>query len=187
MFEFRCVPNPYKALDAKGRPAALVPYVGQTDRGVGATLDPKASEKEKRAIFTFAFDPVRIVAANFGELAYYKRFAEDGALLPADTASAKTLGVPFVPPEETLEESRDGAALAFLDATGAFPPWVTEEAAARLEAPVNDGVDGPDLEAPRAAEGEGYVSSLGPDPKNDGTAHTAGDDDDDGDVGVKEE
>jgi hypothetical protein len=83
----RVIANPYLALDVDDRPSAVVQLEGVRGRYVGAELDVPDSEREKKHIYRFTGQPVTVP-----DTAYYRRQIDDGALVPADEATAKLVG-----------------------------------------------------------------------------------------------
>lgn len=142
------VPNPYKTLDADGKPIAVFPchYKHAPGRYVGASMKLDVTQEatfvqiktkrgvrrevaqfdRSRAVFTFAFEPVQ-VPADGERGAYYRKGVQKGVLLPADRATATWAGVEFVPVEQALQAQRDAAAKEFKRQTGELPAWAATE------------------------------------------------------------
>lgn len=144
---FQVVPNPYRTLDADGKPTGVFPchhkhapgeYVGATKtltvtekatfvtvKGRRGVRQEIASYDRSKAVFTFAFDPVQV--PGDGEVGhYYRRGVQSGALLPADKATADACCVKFVPVKEALDVERQRAAKEFQRQSGSLPAWASE-------------------------------------------------------------
>lgn len=141
------VPNPYRTLDAEGKPIGVFPchmkhapgeYVGATksldviEEAKFVDLKSKSGVRREvaqfdrsKAVFTFSFEPVELPAA--GEVgAYYRKGVRQGALLPADKATAQACGVEFESLAKVLEQEREKAALEFMRQFGTLPEWATD-------------------------------------------------------------
>lgn len=150
------VPNPYRMLDADGKPIAVFPchykhapgqYVGAkmtlnvirpaafvTVKGRSGVRKEVAQFDRSRAVFTFTFDSVGVPAD--GEVgAYYRKGVKTGALLPADRATAIQCGVDYVPVADALRAERDAAAKEHKRQTGELPAWTSETKPAPVAAP----------------------------------------------------
>lgn len=107
-----CVlPNPYAALDAKGRPAAAFPLEGLSgrDRYLGAQIDEARTKKIQRVVFHPAgyvhekgAGDAELVAAwaaleplTVADTAYYRMALRRGDdVLPGDEETARKVGLP---------------------------------------------------------------------------------------------
>jgi len=154
------IPNPYRVLDADGKPTAIVPCHSKHAPGefVGATKtlvvespaefvdvtrkvngrDIKeqklAAYDRSKASFTFSFEPVSVPAEGAAGSYYLKRVRE-GSLIAADQATARTCGVPFVQPRDVLAKERAAAAKEFERQFGAVPDWANDTKPASETAP----------------------------------------------------
>jgi hypothetical protein len=116
----RVLPNPYAALDGYGRPAGIVPcdphehtpdrrFVGAHIADVVVHDDFPSHELRSNRQDTrwgFATEPVEIPRTH-----YYVERLREGALFPADEATARMAGIPFESPAKRLEKAK-AAALA---------------------------------------------------------------------------
>lgn len=143
------IPNPYRSLDAHGKPTQVFPCHSKHAPGkfVGATKTLDVLEKAKfvnvksksgavrsevaqfdrsKAVFTFAFEPVDVPAD--GEVgSYYRRGVKSGDLIAANKTTAMLCGVEFVPPEEVLAKENAKAAKEFEAQFGEKPEWATSK------------------------------------------------------------
>lgn len=147
--------NPYLHLDPEGNPVCVVPldpkHGGPKGRGryVGASLDqercgpvdqvpsrtiqargtngrrpPPVTGQEEyvrhRAAFRFEAGPVSIPVTDF-----YRRSIREGALIPADAATAQACGVAFEDPVRRVADTKTKAARDWAAIHGAAPEWAT--------------------------------------------------------------
>ena len=84
------------------------------------TLEIKA--ERAKASFQFTTQPVQVPAVG-GIGSYYRAGIRDGALLPADAATAQAAGVEFVPVADALKRAANKAAVAFIAEKGLAPSW----------------------------------------------------------------
>lgn len=128
------VANPYASpLDHLGRAQAFVKFPG-TNIVVGGEFDHAGHEESKvgahpgpagiegKNVYKFTTDPVEIHCRNLGEFGYFKRAFQDGALIPGDEATAKRVGIHFVPPTTALEGAKAAAIKAWKDAAHPMAP-----------------------------------------------------------------
>lgn len=117
------VPNPFASpLDAVGRPHAFVAYDPEhlpkgTIRYIGATLERKvqkprnvtalrASGQQQQYSRVTTIVRYNLAPTGIVDSAYHREQIRDGALLPADEATAKICGLEsFVQPIEIIERS----------------------------------------------------------------------------------
>ncbi len=112
-------PNPYRHLDADGEACCVVTRADFRAMLIGAQLDQERTThvgEEKRTKSKFLFDlaePVEIpaVPAHLNALL-------DGALLPANEATARAAGRPFLPLAAALAAAKEAARAEWLAATG---------------------------------------------------------------------
>lgn len=112
------LPNPFAALDSDGDPAAALPRVDLPSLLVGARVD---LERSRDGATKFLFDLQRPV--QLPDLPAYRSALRSGDLLPADEATARLVGCPFVAPEEALRQARALAAARWRAETGEDPPF----------------------------------------------------------------
>lgn len=80
--------NPSAILDEYKQPVCLVPWPGNPERFVGATLDEKKTRETGRFTFIVTDEPVEVPCRGpVG--AYFVRKLSEGELLPADDVSKK--------------------------------------------------------------------------------------------------
>jgi hypothetical protein len=91
---------------------------------VGATIDRKASTDDHR-VFVFDESPVLV-----DDLPAYRTALRAGDLLPGDLATAKLVGIPFVPPAEALAAAKARAAALYAAQTGEPAPFLDPPKAA---------------------------------------------------------
>jgi hypothetical protein len=154
------LPNPYRVLDADGKPTAIVPCHPRHAPGefVGATKtlhvleDAKSIDIKKmvggrqviektlaqydrsKASFEFSTEPVQVPAEGpVG--AYYRDRVREGSLLPADRATAQKCGVPFESAEKAVAKERNAAAEEFKRQFAAMPEWANDTKPAPVVAP----------------------------------------------------
>lgn len=133
------VPNPWLALDAKGRPCAVVPVDfekhSQNRRWVGADLmavETRKQETQRVGKHTqvtvearhehrwkFATSPVAVPISD-----YYIDRLRRGELLPGDEECARSAGVPFVSPDKTLASAK-AAAVSVYDGQHGEGAWAS--------------------------------------------------------------
>jgi len=105
--------NPYAEgmawLDHNGLANTFVPKLNAPEQRIGAMYDAEASLKEKRPIYKPSNAVETIHCASPIDFAYYKRFFEEGALVPADEQTAKRVGVAFKAPNEVIQTARTRA------------------------------------------------------------------------------
>jgi len=121
----KVVPNPYSALDADGRPQAVVSMEGQFDRYVGARLDVEESQKTGKHIFEFDTSTAVEVPAT----PYYLRRLWAGTLVAADEQTAKLAGLDtekFESAETVVSKARDLASHNFEEANGHPPVFAAQ-------------------------------------------------------------
>lgn len=121
----KVVPNPYSALDADGRPQAVVSMEGQFDRYVGAVLNVEESQKTGKHIF----DIDTSTAVEVPATPYYLRRLWAGTLVAADQATAKLAGLDtdkFEQPEVVVSKARELAAHNFEEEHGQPPAFATQ-------------------------------------------------------------
>lgn len=116
------MPNPFAALDSDGEPAAVFPRVDLPNLLVGARVD---HERSKDGAAKFFFDLSKPV--QLPDLPTYRNALRSGDLLPANEATARLVGRPFVPPEEALREAEMRAAARWRAETGEDPPFVVKK------------------------------------------------------------
>lgn len=124
-------PVPFAALDAEGMPAASVrfdPPMGRKNEVhfIGCTLERKVVEKRTRAegrqtLYETAFH-YELSPQSIPHTDYHVQRIRHGELLAADAATAKRVGVPFVPPTQAFERARHAAIAAWTDQYGEPPP-----------------------------------------------------------------
>lgn len=117
------VANPWFAIDHKGRPCGVVPVEPREVGGhlgfVGAKVDRSRTTgsiqrpgeilpSAQDTVYEFSRAPVKVAAT-----AYYRDILRSGALLPADTATAKWAGIRFVEPAKALEQAKAAAEAEF--------------------------------------------------------------------------
>jgi hypothetical protein len=157
------LPNPYRVLDANGKPTAVVPchprhapgeFVGATKSLIVASKEDEAKfidikrmvggrqviEKtlaqfdRSKASFEFSTEPVQVPAEGpVG--AYYRDRVREGSLLPADRATAQKCGVPFESAEKAVAKERNAAADEFKRQFAALPEWANDTKPAPAVAP----------------------------------------------------
>lgn len=150
------VPNPYRTLDADGNPIAVFPchmqhapgeFVGATKslnvltpatfvqiKGRSGVRTEVAQYDRSKAVFTFSEEPFD-VPADGAVGAYYKKGVKQGALIPANKATAIACNVPFVDPKEALEKEKQNAAREHERQCGELPAWASEKTTAPVAAP----------------------------------------------------
>lgn len=154
------IPNPYRVLDADGKPTAIVPCHSKHAPGefVGATktlvvespaefvdVKRKVGDREvkeaklaafdrSKASFTFSFEPVGVPGEGAAGGYYLKRVRE-GSLIAADQATARACGVAHVAPKDVLAKEREVAAKEFERQFGAPPDWAKDTKPASETAP----------------------------------------------------
>lgn len=154
------LPNPYRSLDANGKPTAVVPchmrhapgeFVGATKTMVELdpaqyidvkrvvngkqVVEPKlAAHDRSKASFTFLTEPVALPADGMVG-AYYRDRVREGALVAADPFTAQKCGVVFELPAKVLARERDAAAKQFQSLFGEMPDWANENNQAPVAAP----------------------------------------------------
>lgn len=142
------LPNPYRSLDADGKPTAIVPCHSRHAPGefVGATktlnvlqkattidikrvvngrtvIEPMIEQFDRsKASFTFSLEPVQVPAEG-AVGAYYRDRVREGSLVAADEATARKCGVAFEPSDQVLARECDVAAKAFKSQFGTSPEW----------------------------------------------------------------
>lgn len=127
-------PNPFAALDSDGDPAAVFPRVDLPSLLVGARVD---HERSKDGATKFFFDLSKPV--QLPDLPTYRNALRSGDLLPADEATARLIGRPFVPPQQALREAELRAAARWRAETGEDPPFIVKEReGAAIEGPRTD-------------------------------------------------
>jgi hypothetical protein len=122
--------NPFASpLDEQGRPCTIVQFdpdhtPAGTIRRIGCSLD-RAPLKDARKPGNGRGSPsqyprfdTRVIydlgAKPLPHSVYHVGLIREGALLPADEASARLCGVPFVPPEQALAKALRAAVAAWL-------------------------------------------------------------------------
>ena len=143
---------PYVALDHLGRPQAVVPAFGVTERWIGASRDNERSAAERVHVFSVSEEPVRLLVNSPAELGYYRRFFQDGALIAGDEDTAQRAGVEFVPPAQALALAKARAAQAYLLDVGRAPPFA--EVSPPFAHPADADAPNPDDPAPAAKDTE---------------------------------
>lgn len=127
-------PNPFAALDSDGDPAAAFPRVDLPNLLVGARVD---HERSKDGATKFFFDLSKPV--QLPDLPTYRNALRSGDLLPADEATARLIGRPFVAPQKALQEAEMRAAARWRAETGEDPPFIVKEReGAAIEGPRTD-------------------------------------------------
>lgn len=154
------IPNPYRVLDADGKPTAIVPchskhapgeFVGATRelvviepaefvdlkqniRGKTSVRTVLAKHDRSKASFTFSTEPVSLPMDGVAG-AYYRRRVREGSLIAADQFTAQKCGVAFVAPSDVLAKERAGAAKEFERQFGEKPNWPSDTKPAPNVAP----------------------------------------------------
>ncbi len=154
------IPNPYRVLDADGKPTAIVPCHSRHAPGefVGATktlieiepadfvdvkkvvggkpvIDRKLAKFDRsKASFTFTMVPVQVPAEGVIGV-YYRDRVRDGSLIAADQFTAQKCGMSFEAADKVLAKERDAAAKIFERQFGALPEWASNSQPAPTVAP----------------------------------------------------
>jgi hypothetical protein len=115
-------PNPFAALDSDGEPAAVLPRVDLPGALVGARVDHERSRDGALKYFFDLSQPVQLP-----DLPAYRAALRSGDLLPANEATARLVGRPFVAPPDALREAEERAAARWRAETGEDPPFVVKE------------------------------------------------------------
>ena len=113
------VPNPFLAHDSDGRPCSVA-YRSDTARPepIGATITGETSDGE--LIYQFTSEPV-----SLPDKAEHRKLFHGRQILPADEATARLVGVPFVPVATALATARAEAAARYLAETGEASEFLT--------------------------------------------------------------
>lgn len=148
---FQVLPNPYRVLDADGKPTAVVPchprhapgeFVGATREQVvlkpAEFVDLKQKVRGKESVnrvlskydrsyasFTFSFDPVQVPAeGSVG--AYYRDRVREGALIAADERTSRACGLAFEASDQALAREHAAAMKEFERQFGSLPEWAND-------------------------------------------------------------
>lgn len=118
------VPNPYASLDDDGDP---VGYVLRVDlrrvTGKPMMLGARRVMVAGKPKIEHSPDPVQVP-----DLPAYRAHLRAAAILPADAATARRAGVPWVPVEAALAAAKDAAAARYLATFGVSPSWAAPAA-----------------------------------------------------------
>lgn len=124
------VANPYCALDEEGNPVGAL---RRTDLGPEALIGAVRSVAPDGTRTLVWLDEPKAIPAN----QTHRRWLQHGEILPADEATAREVGIAFVPVAEALAKAKANAAKAFQQATGRLPPFA-EAAPAKPAAPASE-------------------------------------------------
>lgn len=114
------LPNPYAALDSDGEPAAAMPRVDLKNLYIGASIDRARTNEQKTKYLFDTKTEVRVP-----DLPTYRNALRSGDLLAADEATARAVGIAFVPPAKALENAAAQAAARWRAETGEDPPFAS--------------------------------------------------------------
>ena len=136
------LPNPYCSLDVDGEPAGAIPIERMRGVYIGASLDQSRTRRSSQSSIRLRGQEVvnelldtntstkflfRDIPEEFPLTGYYRAMAKEGSVIAADEASAKKLGVKFLPPEEVVEQWKETSAAKFYSETGSYPAWYQKE------------------------------------------------------------
>lgn len=147
--------NPFHSVGPEGQPSGVVAEdlgLDPTTRAlVGAKLDRERTIITKAGVsgdaLRHSLQETRYVfdlgVIELPDTAYYRRRIQDGELLAADEATARSVGIKFVDPEITRKAAKDAARKAF-DATygeGSFDSENAPQAAPSASAEASETTD----------------------------------------------
>jgi len=120
----RVVPNPYASLDDDGDPVGYVlrvdlRHLSGRPQMIGARRVMVAGKPK------IAHEPDEV---ELPDLPAYRQHLRGAALLPADEATARRAGLPWVPVADALAAAKDAAAAKYLATFGVSPSWVAPAA-----------------------------------------------------------
>lgn len=136
--DLRVVANPYRLLDEDGDPCCAAHRGDIKNRLICARLDldrlPKKDADgwhgEGPLKYLFDEDAVETLPST----PMHRRLVSDGAVLPADEATAKACGVKFQPVAEARAATKARASAAFLAMHGEAPAWASAPASSAPKA-----------------------------------------------------